>query len=92
VSATQALGWFARSASHTRALAFDFPKPKCFGLRGTLRPRHALSHDRGVDVERHGSESYFALGEGLLGESLGGRESRFPASVDAVVALLLVAY
>jgi hypothetical protein len=51
-----------------------------------------LSHDRGVDVERHGSESYFVLGERLLGESLGGRESRFPASVDAVVAQLLVAY
>src|SRR5687767_11472404 len=31
------------------------------------------SRDRRSRVERHGSESYFVLGEGLLGESLGGR-------------------
>lgn len=31
-------------------------------------------------MERHGSESFFVLGEGLLGESVGGRESRLAAA------------
>jgi hypothetical protein len=31
-------------------------------------------------MERHGSESYFVLGEGLLGESLGGREATVAAA------------
>jgi hypothetical protein len=33
-------------------------------------------------VERHGSESYFVIGEGLLSESVGGRERAF-ATVTA---------
>lgn len=50
---------------------------------GTLRPRQFL-HDKGVHVERHGSETYFVLGEGVLGESLGGREETLPEGVEAV--------
>ena len=34
-------------------------------------------------MERHGSESYFVLGEGLLDESVGGRERTLAASVEA---------
>jgi hypothetical protein len=37
-------------------------------------------------MERHGSESYFVLGEGLLGESVGGRESRLAAATEALTA------
>jgi hypothetical protein len=33
-------------------------------------------------VEKHGSETFFVLGEGLLGETVGGREPRLAA--DAV--------
>jgi hypothetical protein len=33
-------------------------------------------------MERHGSESFFVLGEGFLGETVGGREPRLAA--DAV--------
>src|SRR4051812_18890340 len=36
-------------------------------------------------MERHGSESFFVLGEGLLGESLGGREATLTASLEALV-------
>jgi hypothetical protein len=31
-------------------------------------------------VDRHGSESYFVLGEGLLGESVGGRQETLPVA------------
>ena len=34
-------------------------------------------------MERHGSESYFVLGEGLLGESVGGREATLSERVEA---------
>jgi hypothetical protein len=34
-------------------------------------------------VEHHGSESYFVLGEGLLSESVGGRERPLAAAVEA---------
>jgi hypothetical protein len=34
-------------------------------------------------VERHGSESYYVIGEGLLGESVGGREPTLARSVEA---------
>jgi hypothetical protein len=34
-------------------------------------------------MERHGSESYFVLGEGLLDESAGGRASPAPAGAEA---------
>jgi len=34
-------------------------------------------------VERHGSESYFVLGEGLLAESVGGRERTLARAVEA---------
>jgi hypothetical protein len=33
-------------------------------------------------VERHGSESYFVLGEGLLAETVGGRDRALAASVE----------
>jgi Animal haem peroxidase len=36
-------------------------------------------------VEKHGSESYFVLGEGLLAESTGGREETLAAAADAAV-------
>ena len=36
-------------------------------------------------MERHGSESYFVLGEGLLGESLEGRDATLPPGLEAVV-------
>ena len=35
-------------------------------------------------AERHGSESYFVVGEGLLGESVGGREATLAATAEAV--------
>jgi hypothetical protein len=34
-------------------------------------------------VERHGSESYYVIGEGLLGESVGGREPTMARAVEA---------
>ena len=34
-------------------------------------------------AQQHGSESYFVLGEGLLGEALGGRERTLAAAVEA---------
>lgn len=34
-------------------------------------------------MERHGSETYFVVGEGLLGESVGGREPRLAATAAA---------
>jgi len=34
-------------------------------------------------VERHGSESYFVIGEGLVGQSLGGRGGTLAAAVEA---------
>jgi hypothetical protein len=35
-------------------------------------------------AERHGSESYFVIGEGLLGESVGGRDSTLAVAAEAV--------
>ena len=34
-------------------------------------------------MDHHGSESYFVVGEGLLGESVGGREETLAAAVEA---------
>ncbi|HJV05288.1 MAG TPA: hypothetical protein VJ868_08500, partial [Actinomycetota bacterium] len=34
-------------------------------------------------MERHGSESFFVLGEGLLGETVGGREQTLAPEVEA---------
>jgi hypothetical protein len=34
-------------------------------------------------MERHGSESYYVIGEGLLGESVGGREPTLARAVEA---------
>jgi hypothetical protein len=39
-----------------------------------------------VRVERHGSETYFIIGEGLLGESVGGRERTLAPAAEALVA------
>ena len=39
-------------------------------------------------MERHGSESYFVVGEGLLGETLGGRELAAVSAAGAAVSLL----
>jgi hypothetical protein len=36
-------------------------------------------------MERHGSESYFVIGEGLLGESVGGREATLDAAAEEAV-------
>ena len=36
-------------------------------------------------MERHGSESYFVIGEGLLGESVGGRERTLTAALEAQI-------
>ena len=36
-------------------------------------------------MERHGSESYFVLGEGLLAESVGGRDRTLAAAAEALV-------
>ena len=36
-------------------------------------------------MDKHGSESYFVIGEGLLAESSGGRERTLAASVEAEV-------
>ena len=36
-------------------------------------------------MERHGSETFFVLGEGLLGESLGGRDETLSAAAEAAV-------
>lgn len=35
-------------------------------------------------MDRHGSETYFVLGEGVLGESLGGRAATLSADLEAV--------
>ncbi len=35
-------------------------------------------------MERHGSESYFVIGEGLLGETVGGRQPTLAAAAEAV--------
>ncbi len=37
-------------------------------------------------MERHGSESYFVIGEGLLSESVGGRERTLAAAEEALLA------
>jgi hypothetical protein len=37
-------------------------------------------------VEKHGSESYFVLGEGLLTESVGGREPTLSAAAESLTA------
>ncbi|HEX5936675.1 MAG TPA: heme peroxidase family protein [Actinomycetota bacterium] len=37
-------------------------------------------------MNRHGSESYFVIGEGLLGESVGGRDRTLAAPVEAETA------
>jgi hypothetical protein len=37
-------------------------------------------------MERHGSESFFVLGEGLLGETVGGRERTLAPAVEATTA------
>jgi Animal haem peroxidase len=36
-------------------------------------------------MEHHGSESYYIIGEGLLGESVGGREPSLAADIETVV-------
>src|SRR5215218_5669333 len=41
-----------------------------------IRPAEAI-------MERHGSETFFVVGEGLLGESVGGREPRLAATAAA---------
>src|SRR5918999_939740 len=43
--------------------------------------RSRRQRQQGGTVERHGSESYFVIGEGLLGESLGGREETLPRTM-----------
>jgi hypothetical protein len=35
-------------------------------------------------MQRHGSETYFVVGEGLLGESLGGRKMQLTGALAAV--------
>jgi hypothetical protein len=40
---------------------------------------------KGVPVKRHGAESYFIIGEGLLTESLDGRPATLSAAVEAAV-------
>jgi Animal haem peroxidase len=42
--------------------------------------------DWGGAVEHHGSESYFVVGEGLISESLGGRDERKLAAAGAAAA------
>src|SRR5215211_4480310 len=39
-----------------------------------MRPPRVNLPDREVHVDRHGSETYFVIGEGLLGEAGGGRD------------------
>jgi Animal haem peroxidase len=39
-----------------------------------------------MTMNRHGSESYFVIGEGLLGESVGGRERTLAATLEAETA------
>jgi hypothetical protein len=36
-------------------------------------------------MEKHGSESYFVIGEGLLGETVGGRDHTLAAPEEALV-------
>ena len=52
------------------------------GLPGDRGPDGLLDLTLGGAVEHHGSETYFVLGEGLLGESDGGRERTLPAAVE----------
>jgi hypothetical protein len=55
---------------------------------GVPAVRERTQHDyaandrrKGGTVERHGSESYFVIGEGLLAESLGGRDETLPPAL-----------
>jgi hypothetical protein len=41
---------------------------------------------KGDAVQHHGSESYFVIGEGLLGESVGGRDRTLASAVEAQTA------
>jgi Animal haem peroxidase len=50
-------------------------------MSGKASRSHASdSTNREVVMERHGSESYFVLGEGFLGETVGGREPTLAAA------------
>jgi heme peroxidase len=49
-------------------------------LRSILVREHPTT---GGAVERHGSESYFVIGEGLLTESVGGRERTLSLAIEA---------
>src|SRR5215211_6505168 len=56
---------------------------------GYLHTRSAASQARAIrpeeaSMERHGSESSFVIGEGLLGESVGGRERTLAAPEEAL--------
>src|SRR5688500_7143477 len=58
-------------------------RPASVSLTGVCgRPAQVRSR-RGVAVERHGSESFFVVDEGLLTESLGGRTRTLAARVES---------
>jgi hypothetical protein len=48
-----------------------------------LRSSAGAIRTRGGAMERHGSESYFVIGEGLLGESVGGRQPTLATPAEA---------
>src|SRR5919106_1127961 len=54
---------------------------------GGMRPSRSFASDETTEaaMEKHGTESYFVLGEGLLTESVGGRERPLPAAAETVV-------
>src|SRR5688572_11359682 len=60
--------------------AIDTPPPLMRGSDATGRTH------QGGSMERHGSESYFVLGEGLLDQSAGGRVSALEATTAAAPA------
>src|SRR5829696_2902339 len=54
----------------------------CGARHGIVR-RIAHGHKGGHRLERHGSETYYVIGEGLLGEAVGGRERTLSAAAEA---------
>src|SRR4029077_19240742 len=64
----------------------NHPMGVCPRRRRRARPEPFVRR-REVDVERHGSETYYVIGEGLLGESAGGRQPTMAAaSAEAALA------
>src|SRR6266542_2020713 len=68
----------------SRCVSDLLPGVTCRFGRACCGPRACDFCDREVRVARHGSESCFIVGEGLLGETLGGRRAALTGAGAAV--------